>query len=362
MDDMVGAIKGVIEMLTTADDLHPSIANSILNTIDDSNERRVIAQSRNARPTPHDTDTLSTHVSAWIETLRQRVEIKKLSVSHFRTYREMITRFDSFAGKDTPIVSVNETMFERYFNDCAKFFNSNHTRATHLATVKTFIYYLYTHHLIPEIPRNLTDRRLTFKTPATTINTFTTDQIRQLLDKANGQTKLHILIGLNCGYGGKDISDLQQNEIDWTNGVIIRKRSKTKEFDSTPTVSYPLWQPTLELLRRYDSKGNPVLVTKSGGVWAGKELRPDGTIRQINNLAALFKRTMDVCGIEGKGVSFYTLRKTSATLLESHEVYARFVPHFLGHAPATMASRSYAAPSQDLFEKALAWLAEQYGL
>jgi hypothetical protein len=55
------------------------------------------------------------------------------------------------------------------------------------------------------------------------------------------------------------------------------------------------------------------------------------------------------------------LRKTSATLIESHELYGRYTGHFLGHAPSTIAERHYAAPSMDLFDRIVLWLGDQYG-
>jgi len=52
----------------------------------------------------------------------------------------------------------------------------------------------------------------------------------------------------------------------------------------------------------------------------------------------------------------------SATLLETHEVYGRYVHHFLGHSPKSIADKHYAAPSQELFDKALDWLRQWIGL
>jgi hypothetical protein len=36
--------------------------------------------------------------------------------------------------------------------------------------------------------------------------------------------------------------------------------------------------------------------------------------------------------------------------------------HFLGHSPRTVATRSYVAPPQRLFDEALMWLRERYRL
>jgi hypothetical protein len=60
--------------------------------------------------------------------------------------------------------------------------------------------------------------------------------------------------------------------------------------------------------------------------------------------------------------SLKLLRKTSASLLESHPVYGRLTSAFLGHAPATMREKHYAAVPQDLLDEAVKWLGGQLGV
>ena len=59
--------------------------------------------------------------------------------------------------------------------------------------------------------------------------------------------------------------------------------------------------------------------------------------------------------------SLKLLRKTAATMLESHPVYGRYTSHFLGHSPRSIKDKHYAAPSQELFDEAIAWLGQQFG-
>jgi hypothetical protein len=57
-----------------------------------------------------------------------------------------------------------------------------------------------------------------------------------------------------------------------------------------------------------------------------------------------------------------SIRKTSANLLESHRDYARFASYFLGHAESGKRDRHYTDLPQALFEEALDWLRQKYGL
>jgi integrase len=332
--------------------LPPGIADRMADAMG-----RAMDQPEKETKTDTPGETIGTCVAHWLDSLRSRVEFHKLSPDRYSSYRNMITRFQQWAGQDIPIAKLKEDMVEKYYHDIGMSYKSDSTRATHLITLKMFIRHVYGRRLI-ELPRNLTSSELRFSIHPQSITTFSINQIKMLLEKATGQTKLHILLALNCGIGGSDIATLSQDDIDWDNGVITRKRSKTRTKKNVPTVSYRLWSQTLALLKEFNSGQTPVLTTETGAKWAGSELR-DGTTHTTSRLAYRFKSLARGCGIEG---SHYDLRKTSATLLESHPVYGRYVSHFLGHAPSGMATRHYAAPSPELFDTIMAWLGEQYGM
>src|SRR5208337_4169061 len=119
---------------------------------------------------------------------------------------------------------------------------------------------------------------------------------------------------------------------------------------------------TFALLKQFNTGNDPVLTTRRGGEWAFRRLRADGTLWRNDNVAPLFRRVLKACKLLGKGLSHYNLRKTSATLLESHSEYGRYVTYFLGHSPKGTAAKHYAAPSTELFDAAVTWLGRQYGL
>ncbi len=59
---------------------------------------------------------------------------------------------------------------------------------------------------------------------------------------------------LNCEMYQGDLSDLKPSEVDWTNGTITRKRSKEKNQENAPVVTYKLWENTFALLKTYGSQ------------------------------------------------------------------------------------------------------------
>ena len=54
------------------------------------------------------------------------------------------------------------------------------------------------------------------------------------------------------------------------------------------------------------------------------------------------------------------LRKTGATLLDSHDVYCGCVEIYLAHTAGTVTDRHYRNYSQERFNAAIKWLGEQF--
>ena len=123
-------------------------------------------------------------------------------------------------------------------------------------------------------------------------------------------------------------------------------------------VCYKLWPQTFELLKKYRSGTERVLLTESGKAYVRKEL-VSGKLVKADNIASNYTHLK-------KRLKFRKplklLRKTAATLLESHPNYGRFTSFFLGHAPQSVKDRHYAQPSHELFDEAITWLGQQLGL
>ena len=82
------------------------------------------------------------------------------------------------------------------------------------------IQYCAEHDLIP-LPRNIRSRNLKFRKVSKKVKVFSSlSEVRDLLAEANERTKLYLLLMLNCGMQQKDISDLQQGDVDWEHGRI----------------------------------------------------------------------------------------------------------------------------------------------
>ena len=185
-----------------------------------------------------------------------------------------------------------------------------------------------------------------------------------MLKKAEGRVRLYVLLMLNCGMYPKDIATLQQSEVDWKKGRIIRKRTKTRDrSEKVPKVDYPLWKETFTLLKEHRSDHPDIVLLNEDGNSLWSEEDRGGKWKRNNAIKCMFFRlvnnTMKLPKEERKPLK--SLRKTGATMLEN-SAYGRFTEHYLGEAPATTASRHYAHKNGSEFDKAIKWLGEKLGI
>ena len=323
-------------------------------------------------PVPADL-SVGGQVKAW--TARQEARVRSGSVSsgqHVNLARCLLN-FRDFIGPELHVEKMDGNALEGYFLELSsevkkrredpqkKAGMSPDYAAKHLAVARSFIRYLWRKELVA-LPRNIDSKEFGFKKGSKSVPTMTVEEVRNLIENATGQLKLHLLLMVNTGMTQKDIADLKDSEVDWENGRIIRKRSKTEDHEDVPVVNYKLWPLTAELLRRYRSGTEIVLVTRGGARWAWEKLMEDGKYRTSDNIATNYnhlKKRLKAKGVEARPLKL--LRKTSATRIESHREYGRYVSHFLGHSPRTIKDRHSSAPSQELFDEITEWLGAWYG-
>jgi hypothetical protein len=166
---------------------------------------------------------------------------------------------------------------------------------------------------------------------------------------------------LNCGMTQKDVSDLLASEVEWDEGRIIRKRSKTADEANVPVVNYKLWPETLRLLRQestVESAGRLLLNANGDPLWA-EEITDNGRYQKTDNIKNAFNRLQKKTKITKPLKSF---KKTSATLLRSNEKFSGLAGLFLGHAPQSMSDKHYTQIPQRLLDQAVTWLGQELGL
>lgn len=249
---------------------------------------------------------------------------------------------------------IDETFWEEFYFKVGSFSWKPSYKSRVLNTAKIFLNYLYEKRLI-ELPRNINSKELKFNVPKKEIKTIPKEHIKQLINKATGQTKLHILLMLNCGMNTQDINDLKDSEVNWVNGTITRKRSKTKNNDSVPTVTYQLWEETFNILKAHRSHKETVLLTKTGKPWIQRSIS-ESEYKNSNSITSNFRNLCDKLKLK---TSPKQLRTTSASSLAKNDTFKFYIQYFLGQSPKGVTDSHYVVPNQEEFFRALDWLRKE---
>jgi integrase len=321
---------------------------------------RIESQRRKYQNT---SDTIESCVEDFLTSKRAKVKIGDLSAGRCDALRVHLHHFRDWIGARVSVKIITGKIIFDYHTELVNGIADARLSADyakdHFGAMKSFVRWLWRTDRI-ELPRDFDSKDLTISKKVATPKVFTKDEIAILLAAATGRTKLYLLLMLNAGMTQKDISDLQASEVDWTNGTITRKRSKTQDYEDVPTVKYILWKETFRLLSQERAKeGTRVLLNADGGPLKVEVLSTDNKLQKIDNIASAFNRLRRATKITKPSKLF---RKTSASFLRSNKEFAGVEVLFLGHAPASTSDRHYTLAPQKLLDEAVAWLGTQYKL
>ena len=159
--------------------------------------------------------------------------------------------------------------------------------------------------------------------------TFTADEVRQLIDNANPTLKASILLGINGGMESNDIQTLEQ--CDRQGDYLDYLREKTKRYRRIP-----LWRQTIDAIdaapyRRNRHNQGRLLVARTG-----RPYRPDEVFLDL-------KRRI---GVELPGAGFGHLRHTFRSVADGI-ADANAVRRVMGHRVGKGAESNYIRDIED---------------
>lgn len=352
--------------VTFPDDMDPMTLKVLFSSSDTVHRDRV------ARERKVETErTIGVLIEKWLENLREEAKSGIRSTANVDTSKHAVNVFKEFIGKSSPVEAVTFDLWHKFHLHCSEMVEkrdenekegwSPDTARKYFVTVRLFLNWLADRDIL-QPPKNLNSRKYIFERPDKEIPQFTDEEIKQLLDAANGMHKLILLIMLNTGATQKDLSDLKIAEIDLEEGRITRRRSKTRKLKKSRLISYKLWTCTLDLLKEHIAKtGVYALLTQSGQRWVWTKFDEKGQMVKSDNVATVFNNLKKKIKMVGAGKSVKVFRKTSATRIKDNDDFKELRFMFLGHSEQTVADKHYAKSLQLKFDKAVTWLGKQYG-
>jgi integrase len=282
-----------------------------------------------------DTLSIKTLCNLYLDHQESRSMIGEIKLRHLYDQIFLLRDFVRFAGPNRAVSDISTVDLQNYRKKLIKAGKSPNTINNRIAAVKAMYNWALDNEIIDNSPRLKAVKKIT--PPKQERPTFTVQQIQKLLKNACIQMKAMIWLGLNCGFGCTDCAELQWRNLDLKNGRVNFPRGKTGI-----SRNLPLWPETVQAIKDVPKKGDLIFYTRRGNPWVRSIRSPekDGIEKYTKNDAVSkeFSKLMKKVGIRApRGVGFYTLRRTAATLAAaSGDPFA--VQKLLGHTDVKMAS------------------------
>lgn len=323
------------------------------------------------------TDLMAETVAdVFLKTHRQRARTGQITPGRFGKMRAGINRFLGWFGQKRDMRKMSEAIVTDYYNELLRLIEDEDGNSTTLADdwglFKQFVDQMSDEN--PEIPkpRNLRNKLYTIGRTRREPDPFTPQEFRLIYDNASDQTKLYLLLMLNCSFYQGDIAELKASEVDWKAGRIIRARSKktkimAKKSKTDPIkINYRLWPETMRLLSEIGNRDGLVVLNENGGPVVVSKIKKDGVESRSDNVKSAYSRVVTKLKKQGLLAKNWNkqlkqLRKTGPNLLDDHDEYSQFVDVMLDHSRVANLSYLKTGKPYAKFDKALLWVGKQFG-
>lgn len=279
--------------------------------------------------------SIKTMCNLYLDHQESRVAVGEVKPRHLSDQVSLLKAFVRSVGPHRMVSDVSTLDLQNYRTRLIGAKSSPNTINNRIAAVKAMYNWAVENELIDHSPRLKAVKKIA--SPKTERPTFTPAQIQVLLQNASVQLNAMIWLGLNCGFGCTDCAELRWKNLDLDHGRVTFPRGKTGIGRNLP-----LWPETAQALLSVPRQGELVFYTRSNNPWVRTivQRQEDGTTKYTKDDAVTkeFSKLMRKAGIgREKGVGFYTLRRTAATLAaQSQDPFA--VQKLLGHADLKMSS------------------------
>ena len=265
-----------------------------------------------------------------------KVQANALTARHHNEQIASLNKFMSFLGRSRKIDEISNLDLQSYCRKLQQAYSTAHRMNLHISIMKAMFYWAMKNDVLDSVPNidAVSRGKIVYKQRLT----FSSEDIRHLLDAADIKMQAMIWLGINCGFGCTDCAEMKWSNVDIVNGRVKLARSKTGI-----SRDLPLWPETIEALEKIPRKGKLVFYTSRGNPFVQTVSNTDGNGNRKyttqNTITRKFSRLIKKAGLKvPMGTGFYTLRRTAATIAaRSGDPFA--VQRLLGHADLQMATR-----------------------
>ena len=279
--------------------------------------------------------SLKTACNLYLDYQESRATIAEITRSYVYDQTRLLRDFVKYIGPNCIVSNISTIDLQNYRKKLVKTGKAADTINNRITAVKAMYNWALDNGVISNTPNLKAIKKVVISKAEKPI--FSVAQIQKLFDSACTQMKAMILLGLNCGFGCTDCAELQWKNFDLKNGRVNFPRGKTGIGRNLP-----LWPETVGVLKEIPKSGELIFYTSKGNPWVRVIKSTDKNKREKhtkeNAVSKKFSKLLKKAGLKtAKGVGFYTLRRTAATLAaRSGDPFA--VQRLLGHADLKMAT------------------------
>ncbi len=290
---------------------------------------------KGAKPESSNNLSLKTLCNLYMDHQASRTAIGEIKPRQVYDQTRLLRDFVRYIGPNRIISSISTIDLQNYRKKLVKAGKAPNTINNHISAVKAMYHWAMDNEVIDAIPNLKAIKKISV--PKTERPIFSITQIGKLLNEADTQMKAMVFLGLNCGFGCTDCAELRWENLDFKKARVFFPRGKTGIGRNLP-----LWPETIDTLKNIPKSGDLIFYTSRGNPWVRMIKGVDKAGRQKhtkeNAVSKKFSKLLKKAKIKTeKGVGFYTLRRTAATLAaKSGDPFA--VQRLLGHADLKMAT------------------------
>lgn len=272
---------------------------------------------------------------------QRAVQAGEFSERSFREYLRVGKMIAAHFGNSTPVETLSPSDFGRFRAEITK--GRSVTSTANIVRVSRMIFrFAETEELIPgrirfgtqfrEPTRKAKKKHRNETRRQHGLRMFEAEEIRRILYAADPVWRAMVYLGINCGYGNTDISQLRISQVQ---PVMQYPRPKTGEDRINV-----LWPETLAAVHqamalrpepRESRLSDRVFLTRTGREWVRAGSYVD------DEIAKRFGALLTTCGLKRPRLNFYALRHTVVTIGEEMADKPA-LSLMLGHADSSVAA------------------------
>ncbi|MBA7624985.1 hypothetical protein ES703_32406 [subsurface metagenome] len=162
--------------------------------------------------------TLKSLCNIYLQHQQAKAASAEITIRHHADQISCLKKLMSFIGQHRKINEISTLDLQNYKRKLKRAYNSAHRINLHISIMKTMFHWARKNDILDYIPN--IDAVSCVKIIHKHRLVFTSKDIHKLLDAADVQMKAMIWLGLNCGFGCTDCTELKWSDLDLVNGKL----------------------------------------------------------------------------------------------------------------------------------------------